>query len=449
MKTTIVNAAREVARVLAQAGFQAYFAGGCVRDTLLGRPLKDIDIATSATPEQVERLFEGRTVSVGKSFGVILVQHGGFSFDVATFRTDGAYTDGRHPEQVCFSTPEHDAQRRDFTVNGLFCDPESGEVIDFVGGLVDMEAQVIRAIGDPVARFREDHLRMLRAVRFSSVLEFRLDADTREAIARHAEWINRVSAERIATELVRMLCESPRPSVGLNLLRETGLLAQVLPEVVALHGTEQPPQYHPEGDVWTHTCLMLDDLPAPRDPDLALAVLFHDIGKPPTFRVAPDDKTGQLRIRFPCHATVGARMTEKILTRLKLSSERIETVVSLVSEHMHFVDAQKMRRSTLRRVLGSRHFPKTLDLVRLDIQHSNGDFSTWDFLKSSYDAFTDEPVLPEPKIRGRDLLALGFKPGPKMGKLLNKLYDAQLEGRLEEEMKKLDKSLLPVRHSHQ
>ena len=440
----VVNAAREVARALARAGFQVYFAGGYVRDTLLGRPLKDVDIATSATPEQVERLFAGRTVSVGKSFGVILVQHGGFSFDVATFRTDGAYTDGRHPEQVCFSTPEHDAQRRDFTVNGLFCDPESGEVIDFVGGVADMEARLIRAIGDPVARFREDHLRMLRAVRFASVLGFRLDADTREAIARHAEWINRVSAERIATELVRMLCESPRPSVGLTLLRETGLLAHTLPEVAALHGTEQPPQYHPEGDVWMHTCLMLDDLPAPRDPDLALGVLFHDIGKPVTFQVAPDDET----IRFPSHAPVGAQMAEAILTRLKLPSERIAAVTSLVAEHMHFVDAQKMRKAKLRRFLGGQHFPKMLELMRLDTTHSNGDFSTWDFLKTQYDAFTDEPVLPDPRIRGRDLQALGIPPGPAMGKLLAELYDAQLEGRLEEEMGKLKSLSCPTALPH-
>ncbi|MCL2104350.1 MAG: CCA tRNA nucleotidyltransferase [Kiritimatiellaeota bacterium] len=427
-----MNAARGIARDLTRTGFQAYFAGGCVRDALLGRPLKDVDIATSASPDQVEKLFEGHTVSVGKAFGVILVQRDGFSFDVATFRTDGPYTDGRHPEGVCFATPEHDAQRRDFTVNGLFRDPESGQVIDFVGGLADLDARVIRAIGDPEARFREDHLRMLRAVRFSAVLGFRLDDGTREAIARHAGWIKRVSAERVATELVRMLCESPRPSAALDLLLETGLLAQVLPEVLALRGVEQPPQYHPEGDVWTHTCLMLDDLPTPRDPDLTLGVLFHDIGKPAAFCVAPDDTTGQLRIRFPCHASIGVRMTKSILTRLKFPTERIETVSALVSEHMHFVDAQNMRRAKLRRFLGGPHFPKMLELVRLDIKHSNGDFSTWDFLKSQYDAFTDEPVLPEPKIRGRDLLALGIPPGPPMGKLLAELYDAQLEGRFDE-----------------
>jgi len=436
----MVHAAREVARELARAGFQVYFAGGCVRDALLGRPLKDVDIATSATPSHVERLFEGHTVSVGKAFGVVLVLRGGFSFDVATFRTDGTYTDGRHPEHICLSTPEHDAQRRDFTVNGLFCDPERGAVIDFVGGAADMEARVIRAIGNPVARFQEDHLRMLRAVRFASVLGFRLEDDTRDAIARHADWIQRVSAERVATELVRMIGESPRPSVGLNLLLETGLLAQILPEVLALRGVEQPPQYHPEGDVWTHTCLMLDALPAPRDVDLALGVLFHDIGKPPTFRMAPDDKTGQLRIRFQNHAPIGARMTKTILTRLKFPAERIETVVELVSEHMHVVDAQNMRRATLRRFLGRPHFLKILELMRLDIQHSNGEFSTWAFLKSQYDAFTDEPVLPEPKIRGRDLLALGIPPGPPMGKLLAELYDAQLEGRLDEALARIGKT---------
>ena len=437
MRDAQMKAAQEIARELSQAGFQVYFAGGCVRDALLDRVTKDIDIATSATPSQVEQLFEGHTVSVGKSFGVILVQRDGFSFDVATFRTDGNYSDGRHPEEVCYSTPEHDAQRRDFTINGLFREPESGKVIDFVGGVADMDARVIRAIGDAETRFREDHLRMLRAVRFASVLEFRLDDDTRDAIVHHAEWINRVSAERIATELVRMVCESPRPSVALNLLLETGLLAHILPEVVALRGTEQPPKYHPEGDVWTHTCLMLDDLPAPRDPDLALGVLFHDIGKPATFRLAPDDETGGQRIRFPSHAPVGAKMTRDILTRLKFSSERIEAVTSLVHEHMHFVDAQKMRRATLRRFLGVKLFPKTLELVRLDIKFSNGDFSTWDFLKSQYEAFTDEPVLPEPKIHGRDLLALGIPPGPKMGTLLRKLYDAQLEGRLDEELGKI------------
>jgi poly(A) polymerase len=426
----MVAAAREVARVLIRAGHQALFAGGCVRDALLRRPLKDIDLATSATPDQVESLFAGQTVAVGKAFGVVLVLRGGFTFDVATFRTDGAYVDGRHPGSVTFATSEGDAQRRDFTVNGLFCDPQSGEVTDNVGGLEDLQARVIRAIGEPEARFREDHLRMLRAVRFASMLDFRIEEATREAIAAHAEWLRTVSAERIASEFVRLLCESPRPSAGLNLLRETGLLAQFLPEAAALFGTAQPPQFHPEGDVWTHTCLMLDELPAPRVPELALAVLLHDIGKPATYCEQPGAEEGSLRIRFPCHAPVGAEMAEAILLRLRQPTARVEAVKALVAGHMQFVEAVNMRRAKLRRFLGAGHFPRMLELMRLDILYSNNDFTTWHFLKESFEAFKAEPVLPEPLVRGRDLVAWGVTPGPGMGALLSEVYDAQLEGRV-------------------
>ncbi len=423
-------AARGVASELARAGHQALFAGGCVRDALLGRPLKDIDIATSATPDQVEALFAGQTVAVGKAFGVVLVLRGGFQFDVATFRTDGAYADGRHPESVSFATAEGDAQRRDFTVNGLFCDPQSGEVTDYVDGLRDLEAHVIRAIGEPEARFREDHLRMLRAVRFASVLGFRIEAATLQAVTAHAAWIKTVSAERIASEFVRLLCESPRPSVGLNLLRETGLLEQFLPEVAALYGTAQPPQFHPEGDVWTHTCLMLDELAAPRAPELALAVLLHDIGKPVTYCEQPGAEPGTTRIRFPCHAPVGAALAEELLLRLRQPAARVGEVKELVAGHMQFVEATQMRRAKLRRFLGAGIFPRMLELMRLDILYSNGDFATWQFLKESFEAFRSEPVLPEPLVRGRDLVAWGIAPGPDMGRLLNELYDAQLEGRV-------------------
>ncbi len=426
----MVSAARGVAGELSRAGHRVLFAGGCVRDARLGRPLKDIDIATSATPDQVEELFPGQTVAVGKAFGVVLVLRDGFQFDVATFRTDGAYTDGRHPEGVSFATAEGDAQRRDFTVNGLFCDPSSGEVIDYVGGLDDLGARVIRAIGDPEARFREDHLRLLRAVRFASVLGFEIETASRAAIAAHAEWIRTVSAERVASEFVRLLCESPRPSVGLNLLRETGLLAHVLPEVLALHGTAQPPKFHPEGDVWTHTCLMLDELPVPREPELALGVLLHDIGKPVTYCELPDPETGAVRIRFPSHAPVGAALAEAILLRLRQPSARIEAVKALVAGHMQFVEADKMRRAKLRRFLGSGHFAQLLELMRLDTLHSNNDFAMWRFLKESHEAFQSEPVLPEPLVRGRDLVAWGLTPGPELGALLNELYDAQLEGRV-------------------
>jgi poly(A) polymerase len=427
---SLAAAARDVARRLSRAGFQALFAGGSVRDALLGRPLKDIDIATSATPDQVEALFAGQTVAVGKAFGVVLVLHRGFQFDVATFRTDGAYADGRHPERVTFATAEGDAQRRDFTVNGLFCDPECGEVVDYVGGRADLDARAIRAIGEPELRFREDHLRLLRAVRFASVLEFEIEPATAAAVRRHAEWIKTVSAERIAMEFIRLICESPKPSLGLDLLLGTGLLACFLPELVALVGTRQPPQYHPEGDVWTHTCLMLDELAAPREPVLALAVLLHDIGKPATFSEEPDPETGEPRIRFPNHAPVGAAMAETILTRLRQPSARIAEVKELVQGHMSFVEAQKMRPAKRRRFLGMENFPRMLELMRLDIRHSNNDFTTWRFLKEAFEAFKSEPVLPEPLVRGRDLIAWGVAPGPEMGRLLHDLYDAQLEGRI-------------------
>jgi len=426
----VLAAARGVARELSCAGFQAFFAGGCVRDALLGRPLKDIDIATSATPDQVEALFCGRTVAVGKAFGVVLVLRGGFQFDVATFRTDGVYADGRHPDRVTFATAEGDAQRRDFTVNGLFCDPQSGEVTDYVGGLADLDARVIRAIGEPESRFREDHLRMLRAVRFASVLGFRIEAATLMSVKEHAEWVRTVSAERVASEFLRLLCESHRPSVGLNLLLENGLLAHILPEAVALRGTLQPPQFHPEGDVWTHTCLMLDELAAPREPELALAVLLHDVGKPVTFCEAPGVEAGTTRIRFPCHAPVGAEMAEAVLTRLRQPAARVAAVKALVAGHMQFVEATQMRRAKLRRFLGADCFPRMLELMRLDILYSNGDFSTWQFLKEAFESFKAEPVLPEPLVRGRDLVAWGVAPGPELGSWLNELYDAQLEGRV-------------------
>lgn len=424
-----VSVAREVARALRRSGHEAYYAGGCVRDALLGRAIADVDIATSASPDEVERLFAGQTVSVGKAFGVVIVRQSGCSFDVATFRLDGPYADGRHPDRVAFASAEEDAKRRDFTVNALFGDPESGEVVDYVGGLADLEAGVIRAVGDPAVRFREDRLRMLRAVRFASVLGFRIEAGTLAAIAAQADRLRDVSAERIGSEFVRLLCESPRPSVGLGLLRETGLLAQFLPEVEALFGTRQPPQFHPEGDVWTHTCLMLDALPAPRDPDLALGVLLHDVGKPVTacVQAAPD---GEGRIRFPNHAPVGARMSGAVLSRLRQPAARIEAVQSLVLGHMQFIEAPKMRRAKLRRFLGAPGFPNMLELMRLDVLHSNKDFASWQFLKDSLESFRSEPALPAPLVRGRDLVAWGVAPGPAVGRLLQALYDEQLEGRL-------------------
>ncbi len=439
----MLDSARAITRALQAAGHEALFAGGCVRDRLLGRPLKDIDIATSATPDQIEALFQGQTVAVGKSFGVILVLRDGYSFDVATFRSDGAYVDGRHPESIAYTTAEADAARRDFTINGLFEEPETGEIVDYVNGQADLAVQLIRTIGNPEQRFQEDHLRMFRALRFASVLGFQLDGATFKSIKDHASWICSVSAERTSKELIRMLCESAKPSIGLDLLLESGLLAYILPEVAAMKGVAQPPKYHPEGDVWTHTLLMLDTLAERRTEtgipfeQLMLGVLLHDIGKPSTSCTAPDSETGELRIRFPNHAPQGAILTQAVLERMKLPSACIEAVVALVAEHMHFVDAKKMRPAKLRRLLGNTYFTASLELMWLDIHHSNKDFSTWQFLKSSHDAFIHEPILPEPLIRGRDLVARGITPGPEMGKLLEKLYDAQLEGRLEQELKLL------------
>jgi len=413
-------------RALREAGHESLFAGGCVRDALLGRPLKDIDIATRASPDEVERLFAGRTTAVGKAFGVVVVRQDDQAFEVATFRADGAYTDGRRPDAIRFTDAAEDAKRRDFTINGLFYDPISAALLDFVDGRADLAAGVVRAIGDPTARFQEDHLRLLRAVRFAAVLGFRLDAATAAAVRAGAGTLATVSAERIGSEVSRMLCEAPRASVALELLRELDLLHVVLPEVAALHGVAQPPAWHPEGDVWTHTCRMLDAVPAPRNPALAYAVLLHDVGKPPTFTqpAGTDDPP-----RFPNHAAVGAEMARAILMRLRQPNALIETVVAAVARHMTFADAPRMRPATLRRFMGAPTFLLELELHRLDVAQSHGRREIVDFLEAKQRAFAAEPVLPEPWIKGRDLLELGVAEGPNVGRWLTRAYDAQLEAR--------------------
>ncbi|MBQ9430972.1 MAG: HD domain-containing protein [Kiritimatiellae bacterium] len=426
-----LKAAQKIAATLKERGFEAVFAGGCVRDALLGRPLHDIDIATSASPDEVERIFCGKTVAVGKSFGIIVVRLDGISFDVATFRADSDYTDGRHPGQVSFVSAEEDAWRRDFTVNALFCDPLQGEVIDYTGGMADLEKRVIRAIGEPEARFAEDHLRMLRAVRFAAVLGFNIDPDTVDAIRVHREWIDTVSAERVASEFTRMLCESPVPSRGLKMLLETGMLKRFLPEVAAYRGVRQPPQFHPEGDVWNHVTQMLDDIPAPRSPELAWAVLLHDIGKPKTFTERFEPRYGCVRIRFINHADVGTGMAREILLRLKMPTAFIDTVCNVVANHMRFINASEMRGAKLRRFMGTEYFPVLLAVIRLDLLHSNGDLRPWKYLNASYQSYRDRPILPEPIVKGRDLIAWGVPPGKKMGGLLTRLYDAQLEGKID------------------
>ncbi len=419
--TPAARAACTAADVLRSAGHSVLFAGGCVRDILLGLEPKDFDLATDATPEAVEKLFPGAH-TVGKSFGVVRVAVDTVELEIATFRQDGVYEDGRHPERVVYSDPPHDARRRDFTINALFLDPANGAVLDYVDGLADLRDGVIRCVGDPLARFREDRLRMLRAVRFVATLDFRLDPAAAVAIRAEAAALRVVSPERLRDELVRALCEARAPGDALRLLDELGLLAEILPEVSALKHQDQPPEFHPEGDVLTHTVGMLNRLER-RTPELAMAVLLHDVGKPPT---AVHD--GQ-RWRFNTHAEKGADMARDILRRLRFPHATIDTVATVIRGHMRFQDAQKMRPSTLRRWMGSETFALEMELHRLDCLASHGDLGHYEFLRRALAEYRSEPVLPEPWITGRDLLALGVPPGPELGRIKQEAYDAQLEGR--------------------
>lgn len=413
--------ARAISQQLRDAGHIAYFAGGCVRDLLLGVEPKDIDIATNAPPERVQKIFS-RTYAVGAHFGVIVVLEHGLQFEVATFRSDGAYVDGRHPTAVTFSTPEEDAARRDFTINGMFFDPSADEVIDFVDGRRDLNARLIRAIGDPEKRFAEDRLRMLRAVRFATTLEFEIQTDTWEALARSAASITEISAERIREELVRIFLSPHRPR-GWDLLDSSGLMGAVLPELTAMKGCEQPPQFHPEGDVFKHTRIMLELLPAEVSLPLVFSVLFHDIGKPPTFGV---DENG--RIRFNGHDRIGAEMTELAMQRLRFSRAEMEATVEMVRQHMVFKDVPKMRVAKLKRFMARPTFQDELELHRVDCASSHGMLDNYEFLLQKRDEFLEEPIIPPPLVRGDDLIRLGMKPGPRFGKILEALETRQLEG---------------------
>ena len=417
-----------IVRRLRGHGFTAYFAGGCVRDALRGAPVKDIDVATSATPDQIAALFPAQSIGVGKSFGVMLVLQDGVPYDVATFRTDGGYQDGRHPDAIVYDTAEHDAQRRDFTVNALFYDPLEGRVIDYVGGLDDLRAGRLRTVGDPVRRFREDRLRLLRAIRFAAVCGWEIEPATWAALRAEAPALPCVSAERIRAEFLRMLCEAPRPSHALDLLTESGLLATFFPELLALRGCLQDPRWHPEGDVWVHTAKMLDLAPPPpRDPTLVWTLLLHDIGKPATLQTSVDPD-GTPRYRTPNHAAVGAEMAEPILRRFKESRSVIEAVVTAVRNHMQFVELPKMRESNVRKMLGRPTMPLELELHRLDCLSSHAKLDLYDLAQRRLAEFAAEPILPPRAVTGRDLLALGFTPGPALGDLLDRLYARQLEG---------------------
>ena len=414
--------AASVVRKLQENGFVAYFAGGSIRDALGGTAPKDIDIATSAKPNEVQGLFH-RTVPVGIQFGVVRVLEGDFEFEVATFRFDGVYLDGRHPQFVEFSTPEKDAVRRDFTVNGIFYDPVEDEVIDFVGGREDLGRKLIRAIGLPSQRFAEDRLRMLRAVRLASTLAFEIESGTWSAIRAEAKEILVVSPERVRDELLKILVDAHRLR-GFDLLDKSGLLAVILPEVEALKGCEQPEQFHPEGDVFVHTRMMLGLLGPEASGVQALSVLLHDIGKPPTRSFDPGDQ----RIRFNGHDRVGAEMTEQVMTRLRFSRHEIDVVVEAVRTHMIFKDVKQMRPAKLRRFMARPNFGIELELHRVDCAGSHGDLENHQFLVNKAQEYAREPLIPPPLIRGDDLIALGLKPGPRIGQLLEAIQTAQLEG---------------------
>lgn len=412
--------ALRIVKILREQNFDAYLAGGCVRDRLRGVPPKDYDVATNARPEAVQSLFP-RHVGVGKAFGVIVVTEDDARVEVTTFRAEGPYTDGRHPDAVTFSDLETDVRRRDFTINGMMLDPAADRVIDLVGGREDLAAKRVRTIGSPEARFGEDRLRMLRAVRFACELGFEIDPATAEAVAALAPGIARVSAERIREELKRILV-SPERDRGLDLLHRLGLLRVILPEVAAMDGVPQPPEYHPEGDVLTHTRLCLRHLGRP-EWEIALATLLHDVGKPPTI-------TREDRIRFNEHDRVGVELSRGICGRLKLSNEEKEKVLWLVEKHMVFKDVQRMRASTLKRLLGHPFFGELLELHRADRMASRADLSNYDFCRAKLEEFTVDDLKPKPLVTGEDLLALGLKPGPLIGELLREVEEAQLEGKV-------------------
>ena len=411
--------AHSIVAELRARGHLAWLVGGCVRDFLLGRAPKDYDVSTSAHPSEVLEIWPAAQ-QVGAKFGVVLVPHGGETVEVVTFRSEHAYRDGRHPAEVCFETdPRKDVLRRDFTINALMLDPFTGSVIDHVGGRADLEAGIIRAIGDPAARFAEDHLRMLRAVRFAARFGFVIEPATMAAIqSRHAD-IARISAERVRDELTRILTEGGARR-GLELLHQTGLLVDILPEVASMKGVAQPPQFHPEGDVWTHTLIMLEGLDHP-PLTLAWGVLLHDVGKPPTFRVAD-------RIRFDGHVEAGVKLAESILTRLRYSTEEVHQVLALVANHMRFSHVRDMRESKLKRFLRLPLFEEHLALHRLDCVSSHGDLTNYAFARQRFETAEPEQLRPPRLLTGHDLIAAGYHPGPEFSRLLEIVEDAQLDG---------------------
>jgi len=418
--------ANRICGTLREAGHQAYLVGGCVRDLLLQREPEDFDIATDATPDRVQELFPG-SITVGARFGVVIVVADAVQVEVATFRSDRGYSDGRHPDSVVYSrSPEADVRRRDFTINGLLMDPQTKEVLDYVGGRADLAAGVVRAIGDPALRFAEDKLRMVRAVRFAARFGYAIDPATRSAIPPLAAEIRTVSAERLRDELTRLLTEGAARR-GFELLEESNLLEPLLPEIARMRGVEQPPQFHPEGDVWIHTRLMLERLEPGSSPTLAWGALLHDVGKPPTF--APPAATGE-RIRFDGHVEIGARMAEEICRRLRFSNHDTEQIVALVANHLRFKDVFQMRPSTLKRFVRLPRFEEHMELHRLDCLASHGNLEAYEFMRSFLAMTPPEQVRPPRLITGEDLAQLGYPPGPRFREVLQEVEEAQLDGRI-------------------
>ncbi len=441
--------ANSIVADLRERGHRAYLVGGCVRDLLLGREPADYDVATDAIPDQVMRIFP-ETYAVGAQFGVVLVpvpeaerrpdqnhrateivseefalgHHHKMCVEVATFRCDVGYSDGRHPDQVRFShDPREDVQRRDFTINGLLLDPVENKVLDYVGGQTDLQSKIVRAIGTPAVRFGEDKLRMLRAVRFAARFEYTIEPGTFAAIQKLTPQIAQVSRERVRDELTRMLTEG-HARRAFELLDETGLLREVLPEIDAMKGVEQPPEFHPEGDVFVHTLLMLEKLPQPCPAALAWGVLLHDVGKPPTFRRAPD------RIRFDEHARVGTRMAEAICRRLRFSNEETKQIAALVENHMRFGDVERMNPSTFKKFMRLPRFEQHLELHRLDCESSHRNLRLYNFTREKMNELPPEAVRPTPLVTGDDLIAAGYSAGPQFKEILAAVEDAQLDGRL-------------------
>ena len=434
------EAAERICRTLRTAGHQAYLVGGCVRDLVLQREPLDYDVATDARPERVQQLFPD-SLSVGARFGVILVVDGDTQVEVATFRSDMGYSDGRHPDRVEYSrSPQEDVSRRDFTINGLMLDPETGEILDFVGGQNDIRAGLVRAIGQPEVRFREDKLRMVRAVRFAARFGYTIEPATFAAIQAAAPLIHQVSTERLREELTKVLTEGAARR-GFECLEQTGLLLELLPEVSRMKGIQQPPQYHPEGDVWIHTRMMLEMISVAAPATLAWAILLHDVGKPPTFQSA--EQTGD-RIRFDGHAEIGARMSAEICRRLRFSTDDAVLIETLVANHLRFKDVFEMRPATLKRFVRLPNFDQHLDLHRLDCLCSHGKLDAYEFVRRFLRETPPEQVRPQRLITGDDLSQMGLRPGPQFKEILESVEEAQLEGRLS----KRDEALSFVRSNY-